>query len=108
MQRRRHKRIHQRGNPQGVFTPQKNMAMLGLKNETARLISLCKRSFRLLNANSSKITLKNVTTFKIRLKSRGYPNHLIEKTISHVDFTKRQSALEPKLRVNKGIPSVRN
>ena len=64
-----------------------------------------------------KLTFEeNVNNFKIRLKSRGYPNHLIEKSISDVIFTERQLALKPKIKANKRIlpfvtqyqPSVRN
>ena len=74
-------------------------------------------TLRLLRTNSSKTTFEeNVANFKTRLKSRGYPNHLAQRTISEVIFTERQSALQLKSRANKRIlpfvtqyqPSVRN
>ena len=56
-------------------------------------------TLRLLRTNSSKIKFEEYdSNFKVRLKSRGYPNHPIDKTISDVIFTERQLALEPKLK----------
>ena len=74
-------------------------------------------ALRVMKTNSSKITFEeNVNNFKIRLKSRGYPNYLIEKTISDVIFAERHLALEPKIKANKRVlpfvtqyqPPVRN
>ena len=57
-------------------------------------------TLRLLRTNSSKTTFEeHVANFKTCLKSRGYPNHLVERTISGVVFTERQSALQPAVSV---------
>ena len=41
--------------------------------------------------------------FKLRLRARGYPNNLIEKTLSEVKFPDRQKALKDNTRVQKEI-----
>ena len=41
---------------------------------------------------SSYFKIENTPKINIRLKLRGYSNHLIEKTISDVSFTEKQSA----------------
>ena len=47
--------------------------------------------------NSSKTTFwENITLFKQRLRHRGYPNNLIDKTLSEVNFKDRMSALQNK------------
>ena len=59
-------------------------------------------TLRLLRTNSSKATFEeNVARFKLNIKSRGYPGHIIKKTISSVPFKDRQSALQPKPKANK-------
>ena len=56
---------------------------------------------RLLRTNSSEETfVENIRIFKLRLRARGYPNNLIDKTLSEVKFSDRKKALEsqPKLK----------
>ena len=59
---------------------------------------------RLLRTNSSEETfVENITIFKLRLRARGYPNNLIEKTLSEVKYPDRQKALKDNTRVQKEI-----
>ena len=52
-------------------------------------------ALRLLRTNSSKATFEeNISKFKKRLRTRGYPNNLIVKILSEIKFTKRESALK--------------
>ena len=52
-------------------------------------------ALRLLRTNSSKILFKErVNTFKQRLLQRGYPQNLIQKTLSEVKFEDRKLALQ--------------
>ena len=54
-------------------------------------------ALRLLRTNSSETTFEeNITLFKQRLRYRGYPDNLIDKTLSEVNFSKRMSALQNK------------
>ena len=54
-------------------------------------------AIRLLRTNSSKKTFEeNLTKFKQRLKSRGYPEKVIERSLAGVTFASRQSALTQK------------
>ena len=47
-------------------------------------------AFRLLATNSSKTTFEeNITLFKQRLRNRGYPDKLLDKTLSEVNFSER-------------------
>ena len=56
-------------------------------------------ALRLLRTNSSKTKFEeNITLFKQRLRNRGYPDNLIDKTISEVNFSERMSALQNKLK----------
>ena len=49
-----------------------------------------RRSLRLLVTNSSKTTFEeNVTLFKQRLRYRGYPDKLLDKTLTEVNFSER-------------------
>ena len=49
-----------------------------------------RRSLRLLVTNSSKTTFEeNITLFKQRLRYRGYPDKLLDKTLSEVNFSER-------------------
>ena len=46
---------------------------------------------RLLRTNSSEETfVENIRIFKLRLRARGYPNILIDKTLSEVKFSDRK------------------
>ena len=52
---------------------------------------------RLLRTNSSKTKFEEkITLFKQRLCNRGYPDNLIDKTLSEVNFSERMSALQNK------------
>ena len=54
-------------------------------------------ALRLLRANSSKRTFEeNIKLFKQRLRVRGYPNNLIDETLSEVKHEQRMSALKKK------------
>ena len=54
-------------------------------------------ALRLLRTNSSKVTFEeNITQFKRRLRDRGYPDNLIENTLSEIIFSERMSALQNK------------
>jgi len=59
---------------------------------------------RLLRTNSSEETfIENIRIFKLRLRARGYPNNLIDKTLSEVKFSDRKKALKDNTRVQKEI-----
>ena len=59
---------------------------------------------RLVRTNSSEETfVENIRTFKLRLRARGYPNNLIDKTLSEVKFSDRKKALKDNTRVQKEI-----
>ena len=61
-------------------------------------------ALRLLRTNSSKTTFEeNITLFKQRLRCRGYPDNLIDKTLSEVNFSERMSALQNKQKTRKNI-----
>ena len=50
---------------------------------------------RLLRTNSSEETfVENIRLFKLRLRARGYPHNLIDKTLSEVKFSERKKALK--------------
>ena len=54
-------------------------------------------ALRLLRTNSSKTTFEeNISLFKQRLRARGYPDNLIDKTLSGVTYHERMSALKKK------------
>ena len=49
-----------------------------------------RRNLRLLVTNSSKTTFEeNITLFKQRLRYRGYPDKLLDKTLTEVNFSER-------------------
>ena len=59
---------------------------------------------RLLRTNSSQETfVENIRIFKLRLRARGYPNNLIDKTLSEVKFSNRKKALQENTKVRKEI-----
>ena len=61
-------------------------------------------ALRLLIKNSSETNFEeNITLFKQRLRNRGYPNNLIDKTLSEVNFSERLSALQNKQKKRKNI-----
>ena len=61
-------------------------------------------SLRLLRTNFSKATFKeNITQFKRRLRERGYPDILVDKTLSEVEFSERMSALQNKQKAGKRV-----
>ena len=52
-------------------------------------------ALRLLRTNSSNATFEeNISNFRTRLLARGYPCNLIERTLSEIKFTERDSALK--------------
>ena len=54
--------------------------------------------------NSSKATFEeNISKFKKRLRTTGYPNKLIVKVLSEIKFTKRESALKQNKQSQKYI-----
>ena len=58
----------------------------------------------LLRTNSSEETfVENIRLFKLRLRARGYPHNLIDKTLSEVQFSERKKALNDNTRVQKQI-----
>ena len=61
-------------------------------------------ALRLLRTNSSKATFEeNIIQFKRRLRDRGYPDNLIENTLSEIIFSERMSALQNKQKTRKRI-----
>ena len=61
-------------------------------------------ALRLLRTNSSIKTFEeNITTFKKHLLERGYPQNLINNTISKVKFQERTQALLQRNKTKKGI-----
>lgn len=61
-------------------------------------------ALRLLRTNSSKTTFEgNITLFKQTLCNRGYPDDLIDKTLSEVNFSERMLALQNKQKTGKNI-----
>jgi len=62
------------------------------------------KALKLLRTNSSKATFEeNITQFKHRLHDRGYPDNLLENTLSEIKFSKRMSALQNKQKTCKRI-----
>ena len=62
------------------------------------------QALRLLRTNSSKTLFEeSINNFKSRLRDRGYPNNIVEKTLAEVKFTERKYALQEKLKVRKTI-----
>ena len=58
----------------------------------------------LLRTDSSEETfVENIRIFKLRLRARGYPNNLIDKTLSEVKFSRRKKALKDNTSVQKEI-----
>ena len=63
-------------------------------------------ALRLLRPNSSKIIFEEkITNFKSHLLQRGYPEDLINTTLSEVDFKDRKLALQQKQKRNLRILS---
>ena len=62
-------------------------------------------AMRLLRTNSSKTRLfeESLVKFKQRLRTRGYPNTVIERSLSEVNFADRPSALTQKKKANERI-----
>ena len=61
-------------------------------------------ALRLLRTNSSKTKFEeNITLFKQRLRNRGYPDNLIDKTLSEVNFSERMLAPPNKQKTRKNI-----
>ena len=61
-------------------------------------------ALRLLRTKSSKTAFEgNITLFKPRLPYRGYPDNLIDKTVSDVNFSERMSTLQNKQKKRKNI-----
>ena len=52
-------------------------------------------ALRLLRTNSSKTTFEeNICNFRVHLRMRGYPRHLVDHILSEVKFTERESVLQ--------------
>ena len=61
-------------------------------------------ALRLLRTNSSKIIFEEkITNFKAHLLQRGYPEDLINTTLSEVNFKDRKLALQQKPKTNQRI-----
>ena len=61
-------------------------------------------TLRLLITNSSETKFEeNITLFEQRLRNRSYPDNLIDKTLSKVNFSERLSALQNKQKKRKNI-----
>ena len=61
-------------------------------------------ALRLLRTNSLKATLEEkITQSKSRLCDRGYPDNLIENTLSEIIFNERMSALQNRQKTQKRI-----
>ena len=61
-------------------------------------------SMRLLRTNSSKTTFEeSLVKFKQRLRTRGYPKTVIERSISGVNFAARPAALTQKKKASERI-----
>ena len=61
-------------------------------------------ALRLLRTNSSKDMFdKNIKNFRTRLMSRGYPNSLVDKILSEVNFADRKNTLTQKQKAHKKI-----
>ena len=61
-------------------------------------------ALRLLRTNSSKIIFEEkITNFKVHLLQRGYPEDLINTTLSEVNFKDRKLALQQKPKTNLRI-----
>ena len=65
-------------------------------------------ALRLLRTNSSKTTFEeNICNFRVRLRMRGCPRHLVDNVLSEVKFTERESALQQRQKTqNKPLPFV--
>ena len=62
------------------------------------------KAIRLLRTNSSKIIFEEkITNFKAHLLQRGYPEDLINTTLSEVNFKDRKLALQQKPKTNQRI-----
>ena len=53
--------------------------------------------------SSEETFVENIRIFKPCLRARGYPNKLIDKTLSEVKFSDRKKALKDNTRVQKEI-----
>ena len=61
-------------------------------------------ALRLLKTKSSNTTFEDtITIFKQRLRYRGYPDNLIDRTLSEVNISKRMSGLQNKQKTRKNI-----
>ena len=61
-------------------------------------------ALRLLRTNSSKAKFdQHLALFKQRLQHRGYPDNLLNRTLSEVNFSQRKSALQNKQKTRKRI-----
>ena len=62
------------------------------------------KALRLLRTNSSKAKFdEHIALFKQRLQHRGYPDNLLNMTLSEVNFSQRMSALQNKQKTRKRI-----
>jgi len=61
-------------------------------------------ALRLLRTNSSKTAFEGkIKHFKSHLLERGYPENLVQRTLSEVIFENRKQALQPKPKTNQKI-----
>ena len=68
------------------------------------------KPLRLLRNNSSKTTFaESIRNFRVRLRMRGYPRHMVDHILSEVKFTERESALQQRQKTqDKPLPLSRN
>jgi len=58
----------------------------------------------IIRTNSSKTTFeKNLVKLKQRLRTRGYPKKIIERSLSGFNFASKSSALTQKKKANESI-----
>ena len=61
------------------------------------------KGLRLRTISSEETFIENIRIFKLHLRATGYPNNLIDKTLSEVKFSDRKKALKDNTRVQKEI-----
>ena len=65
-------------------------------------------ALRLLSANSSNTTLEeNIRNFRVRMRRRGYPRHLVDHVFSEVKFIERKSALQNVTQYPSSVPHLK-
>ena len=68
------------------------------------MVSFKRRGNGILRTNPSKTTFEEgPVKFERRLRTRGYPKTIIERSLSEFNFASRQSALKQKIKANDRI-----